>query len=183
MVEQGHENEQQQTFHVCSFPEDDEILVKKAEMERYNEEEKELLMRVAKEIRYDPERIPPNLRYNDRKKVREATVKINKIVSFIKTETITETNSVLCAVGNVVAQMVGYKNKEMTGDRQPNWPRRILEKYKVLRKDLGQFNRTRHRELQNEGTLSKLKRKFNIKKSADVVHKEVQQSLAAVGAK
>ena len=130
MVEQGHENEQQQTFHLCSFPEDDEILVKKAEMERYNEEEKELLMRVAKEIRYDPERIPPNLRYNDRKKVREATVKINKIVSFIKTETITETNSVLRAVGNVVAQMVGYKNKEMTGDRQPNWPRRILEKWR-----------------------------------------------------
>ena len=50
LVEQGHENEQQQkTYHVCSFPEDDEILVKKAEMERYNEEEKELLMRVARD--------------------------------------------------------------------------------------------------------------------------------------
>ena len=52
-------------------------------------------MRVVKEIRFDPERIPPNLRYIDRKKVRPATVKINKIVSLIKTETITETNSVL----------------------------------------------------------------------------------------
>ena len=87
LVEQGHENEQQQkTYHVSSFPADDEILVKKAEMEGYNEEEKELLMRVAKEIRYDPGRIPPNLRYTDMKKVREATVKINKIVSLIKTE-------------------------------------------------------------------------------------------------
>ena len=56
MVEQGHENEQQQkTYQVCSFSEDDEILAKKAEMERYNEQEKEL--RVAKEIRYYPERI------------------------------------------------------------------------------------------------------------------------------
>ena len=36
-----------------------------------------------------------SLRYIDRKKVRGATVKINKIVSLIKTETITETNSVL----------------------------------------------------------------------------------------
>ena len=63
MVEQEHENEQQQqTYHVCSFPEDDKILVKKAEMGRHNEEKKELLMRVAKETRYDPERIPPNLR-------------------------------------------------------------------------------------------------------------------------
>ena len=133
LVEQGHDNEQQQkTYHVYSFPEDDEILVKKTEMERYNEEEKELLMRVAKEIRYDPGRIPPNLRYTDMKKVREATVKINKIVSLIKTETITETNSVLRAVGSIFAEMVGYKNKKMTGDRQPNWRRRILEKQKVI---------------------------------------------------
>ena len=53
LVEQGHENEQQQkTYQVCSFSEYDEILAKKAEMERYNEQEKEL--RVAKEIRYYP---------------------------------------------------------------------------------------------------------------------------------
>ena len=103
--------QQQKLYDVCSFREDDEILAKKDEMERYNEEEKELLMRVAKEIRYDPGRIPPNLRYTDMKKVREATVKINKIVSLIKTETITETISVLRPTDNVVAEMVGYKNK------------------------------------------------------------------------
>ena len=52
LVEQGHENEQQQkTYHISSFPEDDEIVVKKAEMESYNEEDKERLMRVVKEIR------------------------------------------------------------------------------------------------------------------------------------
>ena len=154
MVEQGDENEQQQkSYHVCSFLEDDEILVKKAEMERYNEEEKELLMRVAKEIRYDPERIPPNLKYIDRKNVREATVKINKIVSLIKTETITETNSVLRAADNVVAEVVGYKNREMAGDRKPNWQRKILEKQNELRKELGQLNRMRRGELQNEGII------------------------------
>ena len=68
-------------------------------------------MRVVKEIRHDPERIPSNLRYIDRKKVGAATVKINKIVSLIKTETITETISVLRPTDNVVAEMVGYKNK------------------------------------------------------------------------
>ena len=153
-------------------------------MERYNEEEKELLMRVVKEIRYDPERIPPNLRYIDRKKVRAATVNINKIVSLIKTETITETNSALRSAGNIVAEMVGYKNKEMTGDRQPNWRRRILVKQKVLRKELGQLNRIRWGKLQNEGVLSKLERNFIVKrKSAEVVYEEVQQRLVAVGAK
>ena len=62
MVEQGHEKKQQQkTYNVSPFTED-EILVKKAEIESYNEEEKELSMRVVKEIRYDPTRISPNLR-------------------------------------------------------------------------------------------------------------------------
>ena len=77
-------------------------------MEGYNEEEKELIMKLVKEIRYDPERIPPNLRYIDRKKARAATVKIKKIVSLTRTETIT------------VAKIVGYKNEEMTRNRQPN---------------------------------------------------------------
>ena len=93
MVEQGHENEQQQkTYHVRSFSEVDEILVKKDEMGRYNEEEKEPLMRVVKYIKYDSEIIPLNLRYIDRKKVIAATVNINKIVSLIKAEAIAETN-------------------------------------------------------------------------------------------
>ena len=141
-------------------------------------------MRVAKEIRYDPERIPPNLRYINRKKVREAIVKINKIISLIKTETVTETVSALRAAGSVVAEMVGYKNKEMTGDRQPNWRRRILEKQKVLCKVLGQLNRMRRGELQNEGFILKLEREFNIKrKGADLNYEEVRQRLVAVGAK
>ena len=50
--------------------------------------------------------------------------------------------------------VVGYKNKEMTGNRQPSWWRRILEKQKVLRKKLGQLNRMRQRKLQNEGVIS-----------------------------
>ena len=154
-------------------------------MESYNEEEKELLMRVAKEIRYDPERMPPNLRYIHRKKVRAATVKISKTVSLIKTGIITETNSVLRATGNIVAEMLCYKNKELTGNRQKNWRKRILEKPKVLRKELGQLNRIRRRKLQNEGgVISRLERKFNVtKKGAEVVHEEVQERLVAVGAK
>ena len=66
-------------------------------------------MRVVKEIRLDLERILPNLRYIDREKVRSATMKINKIVFLLKTETITEVSSVLRAAGNNVAEMVDYK--------------------------------------------------------------------------
>ena len=61
------------------FPEDKKIVVGRAEIERYDEEEKELLRKVLNEIRQNPEKIPPNLRYNDRKKVKAATMKVNKV--------------------------------------------------------------------------------------------------------
>ena len=72
----------------------------------------------------------------------------------------------------------------MTGDRQANWRRTILEKQKVLRKELGQLNRMRRGKLENEGVISKLERKFNVKrKGAEVVHEEVRQRLVVAGAK
>ena len=79
--------------------------------------------------------------------------------------------------------MVGYKKKEMTGDRQPNWRRRILEKQKVLRKELGKLNRMRRGEVQNESVISKLERKFSVKrKGAEVFDEDVRQRLVVVGA-
>ena len=52
-------------------------------------------------------------------------MEINKIACRRKTETITDTNSVLRAADNIAAEMVGYKNKEMARDRQPNWKGRL----------------------------------------------------------
>ena len=72
----------------------------------------------------------------------------------------------------------------MTGNSQSNWRRRILEKQKVLHKELGQLNRMRRRELQNESVISKLERKFHVKKKgAAVDHEEVRLRLVAAGAK
>ena len=94
------------------FPEEDEIVVKRAEIERYDDEEKELLRKVLNEIRQNPGKIPPNLRYNDRKKVKAATMKVNKVIALITTESITKTNLVLRAASNVVAEMVGHKTRK-----------------------------------------------------------------------
>ena len=110
------------------FPEDNEIVVGKAEIERYGKEEKELLRKVLNEIRQNPEKILQNLRYNDRKKVKAATMKVKKVIALIRTESITETNIVLWAAGNVVAEMVGYKTRNPKENRTPHWRRRILEK-------------------------------------------------------
>ena len=59
-----------------------------------------------------------------------------------------------------------------------------MAKKKVLRKELGQLNRMRRRELQNESVISKLERKFSvIRKGVEVVQEEVRQKLVAVGVK
>ena len=76
------------------------------------------------------------------------------------------------------------KTRNLKENRAPHWRRRILEKQKALRKDLGQSNRMKRNELQNEGTTSKLERKYRIeKKGIVVVHEEVQQRLVAIGGK
>ena len=109
-------------------------------------------------------------------------MKVNKVIALIRTKLITETNIVLRAAGNVVAEMVGHMNP--TEKRTPHWRRRTLEKQKTLRKDLGQLNRMKRNELQNEGTKSKLERKYRIEeKGIVVVHEKVQQRLVAIGAK
>ena len=145
---------------------------------------KQLLRKVLNEIRQNPEKILPNLRYNDRKKVKAVTMKVNKVIALIRTESITETNIVLRAAGNVVAEMVGHKTRNPKENRTPHWRRRILEKQKELRQDLGQLNRMKGNELQNEDTKSKLERKYRIEeKGFVVVHDEVQQRLVAIGAK
>ena len=111
-------------------------------------------------------------------------MKVNKVIALIRTESIKETNIVLRAAGNVAAEMEGHKIRNPKENRTPHWRRRILEKQKTLRKDLGQLNRMKRNELQNESTKSKLERKYRIEeKGIVVVHEKVQQRLVAIGGK
>ena len=111
-------------------------------------------------------------------------MKVSKVIALIRIESITETNIVLRAASNVFVEMVGHKTMNPKENRTPHWRKRILEKQKVLRNDLGQLNRMKRNELQNEGTKSKLERKYHIEeKGIVVVHEEVQQRLVAIGAK
>ena len=104
-------------------------------------------------------------------------MKVNNVIALIRTESITNKY-------NVVAEMVGHKTMNPKENRTPHWRRRILEKQKALRKDLGQLNRMKRNELQIGGTKSKLERKCHIEEKGIVVaHEEVQQRLVAIGAK
>ena len=137
MIEQGHKSEQQQEINrISSFPEDDKILARKAEMESCNEENKELLERDRWKTSAVSQR-----GYNDWKKVRAATMKINMTVSSIKTEAITKNKLGTTCCWHCCYWDNGYKNKDITGNRLPNWQKRVLEKQKTLHKKLGQSNK------------------------------------------
>ena len=77
-------------------------------------------------------------RYFDSKKVRAATVKINKVVSLIKTETITETYSLIRAVRNILAdgglQKQGDDRKQTTKLTKKNFTEAesITERVKTI---------------------------------------------------
>ena len=178
-----YEYEAQETDHHRSIL-DVESVLDRAQVEGFGDEEKYLLKDVLNNIENNPDKIPPNLRYSERKKVKAAASKINKIISIITTENITETNTLLKAAANTVAGMVEYKQRDNNGKMEPRWRRRILEKQKKLRKDLGQINRMKRSELRNEGVKDKLERSYRIReKGIAVVHEEVKQRLIAVGAK
>ena len=68
-------------------------------------------------ITNNPDKIPPNLRYIERKKAKEATNRINKVISIITTENITETNTLIRAAANCVADMLST-NKETSMKRE-----------------------------------------------------------------
>ena len=54
-----------------------------------------------------------------------------------------------------MADMVEYKQRKTNDKREPHWRRRILEKQKKLRKDLGQISRMKRNELHNARTKEK----------------------------
>ena len=175
------EVQQVETFDLL---ENSESILRKAETKGFNEEEKDILQKVLECIRNCPDKIPPNLRYFDRKKVKIAVGKINKVISIISTETISETNLVIRAAANTVADILGYKSRESTNKKEPYWRKRIVDKQKKLRKDLGQVNRMKRNELRNEAVKERLERLYYIKKKGiDTVYEELNQRIVAVGAK
>ena len=78
--------------------------LQRADFEGYGKEDKEVLKKMLYAIRNSPHKIPPNLRYMDRKKVKLTTSRVNKIIPLMITETFTETNMLIRVAGNVVAE-------------------------------------------------------------------------------
>ena len=95
------------------------------------------ILKMLKEKRRQPENLQPvNLRTMDRRKVKEKTANVNKIIDRIPSQNIGDTNTLILAGANVVAELLGkQKKKQVEKQSQPWWKRRISSKIKEFRKD------------------------------------------------
>ena len=155
--------------------------------EGISDDQRDILEMILTRMRKEQDDIPPNLRYVDRAKVKATTQKVNQIIQVIETSNITETNRLIVAAANVVADLLKFKRIEL-GDKkeskEPKWRKRIRCKLEKTRADLGRVDRLRKGELRNKRATLKLEREYHVtRKGIDTVHEELRQRVIAIAAK
>ena len=79
----------------------------------------------------------PALRDIPKKKLLEETAKVDKVLCKFKTHSITKTNELFYAGAVVVTNRLGVKINKVAERKETMWRRRLQNKIKELRKDLG----------------------------------------------
>ena len=165
----------------------DESVSNNTDIEWFSDEDRDILEMILTRMRKEQDDIPPNLRYVDRSKVKAMTQKVNQIIQVVETSNITETNRLIIAAANVVADLLKCKRTEL-GDKkeskEPKWRRRIRCKLEKTRVDLGRVDRLRKGELRNKRVAIILEREYQVtRKGTETVHEELRQRVIAIAAK
>ena len=132
-----------------------------------------------------PERLEAqNLRYVDRKKLRETSTIVNSVINRVQTKNITETNVLVLAGANVVADLMNIKKKKASRDKDPWWKKRITGKIRELRKDISKLDQWNRKSLKSEHIKKRLEHLYHVKrKGILVVIEELKQRVKAKAAK
>ena len=84
----------------------------------------------------------------------------------------------------VVTNRLGVKIDKVAGRKEPMWKRRLQNKIKEIRKDLGQLEASKDKDINNFRHWGRLERKYNIRvKRLDVVIEELKQRITAIESK
>lgn len=75
--------------------------------------------------------------------LKPTTAKVNRVIEFIETKNITQTNNLIKAAGVWVADQLGLKKYEGGKKTDPWWKRRIEGDIKQLRKDINILERVK----------------------------------------
>ena len=131
-----------------------------------DEEEKYTLEMIKKKLEMSENLEPVNLRYEDKKKVRENTKKVNDIIEKIKTKDLNGTNLLILAGANVVADLVGRKGKRTGKKQEPFWRRRMKKQIKDLESDITRLVQWRVDKLEGKYWKVRLQKKYFVKNKA-----------------
>ena len=119
-----------------------------------------------------------------KKKLLEETAKVDKVLCKFKTHSITKTNELFYAGAVVVTNRLGVKINKASERKEPMWRRRLQNKIKELRNDLGQLESAKDKEVSNVRHWQTLERKYIIRvKTLGVVIEELRQRIVAIAAK
>ena len=103
-------------------------------------EQKMIYDRIKARLQEDNDEIICNLKKADQWKLTQETQKVNKVLKYIRTSNITETNNLIKAASMVVAENMGMdvrkKNANRSDRKEPWWKRRIQESIKTILKGI-----------------------------------------------
>ena len=149
-----------------------------------NEEERYILEMFKNKLEMPEKLEPVNLRYEDKKKVRENTKKLSDILDKIKTENINGSNLLVLAAANVVADLVGRKEKRAGKKQEPFWKRRMKKQIKNIESNITRLEQWRENKLQSTYWKKRFEEKYFVKnKGISTVIEELKQIVKVVKAK
>ena len=99
-----------------------------------DEAEVAIVMEMAEVIERGRKDKLPALRNVPKKKLSEATVKVDKVLSKFKAHSITKTNELFYTGAFVVTNRLGVRIDMVAGRKKPMWKRKLQNKIKELRK-------------------------------------------------
>ena len=120
----------------------------------------------------------------DRCKLSKLTGKVNKILKYVETNNISETNNLIRAAETYIANELGIKEETPRRKKEPWWKRRIEEDINILKKHISILDRKMKGQLRRNTKIEYLDSKYNITlKGIDTVFEELKQRLLAKKAK
>ena len=128
-----------------------------------DEEEVAIVMEIAEVIERGRKDKLPALRNVPKKKLLEGTTNVDKVLSKFKTHSITKTNQLFCAGAVFVTNRLGVKIDKVARRKEPMWKRRLQNKIEELRKDLGQLEALKDKDISNLRHWESLERRYSIR--------------------
>ena len=108
----------------------------------------------------------PSLKAYNHIKLKEKTIEVNRLLSHIPTNNITETNNLAYAGARLVTEKMGVKLSTQQQRNQPNqqppWKRRLQKQLTEMRGDLSKLKEIKSRRLRKEKIREQMEKKYNI---------------------